>query len=298
VSIDGFALFETPIGPCGIAWGPRGIVGVQLPEGSAARTRARLERRFVESQEATPPPRFRAVQREIVALLCGEARDLSHIGLDMQGLPAFRRRVYEAARAIPPGATCSYGELARRIDSPAAARAVGQALGHNPFAIIVPCHRVVAANGRIGGFSADGGVTMKQRLLAIEAAAVAAARSAPSDPAGSTLDFDVISAVRALRKADPKLAPAFDAIGPCALGGEIRSGASVFATLTEAIVAQQLSAKAATTIHGRLCALFPGRGAPTPRQIARASEVRLRSAGLSRAKAIALIDLAQRTLAG
>lgn len=298
MSTTGFALVETPIGHCGIAWGALGIVGVQLPEGSAARTRARLEQRFAGSPEATPTTEVRAAQREIVALLSGEARDLSRIRLDMHGLPDFRRRVYEAARTIPPGATCTYGELAKRIGSPAAARAVGQALGHNPFAIIVPCHRVLAANGRIGGFSADGGVATKQRLLAIEAETVATPGSQPPEAAGAALDFDVKGAVRALRKADPKLAPTFDSIGACELAGEIRSGAGVFATLTEAIVAQQLSAKAASTIHRRLCALFPGQGAPTPRQLARASEAKLRGAGLSRAKACSLIDLAQRTLVG
>src|SRR5262249_61450420 len=92
------------------------------------------------------------------------------VRLDRTGVPAFRRRVYEAARTIPPGQTLSYGEVAACAGSPGAARAVGQALGKNPFAIVVPCHRVLAAGGRVGGFSAQGGIATKLRLLALQSA--------------------------------------------------------------------------------------------------------------------------------
>ena len=108
----------------------------------------------------------------IMALLRGEASDLSAVPLDMEGLPTFDRRVYEVARAIPPGGTLSYGEIAARLGEPGAAREVGRALGQNPFAIVVPCHRVVAAGGKLGGFSANGGVATKLRLLALEGAPV------------------------------------------------------------------------------------------------------------------------------
>jgi methylated-DNA-[protein]-cysteine S-methyltransferase len=96
--------------------------------------------------------------------------DLSNIQLDMEGVPPFHRRVYEVARAIAPGNTRTYGEIATRLGDPGAARAVGQALGHNPFAPVVPCHRVLAAGGRSGGFSANGGVATKLRMLQIERA--------------------------------------------------------------------------------------------------------------------------------
>ena len=85
-------------------------------------------------------------------------------------MPALARRVYEVARTIPPGATLTYGEIAARLELPGAARDVGQALGRNPFPLVVPCHRVVAAGGRLGGFSARGGAATKRRLLAIEGA--------------------------------------------------------------------------------------------------------------------------------
>jgi methylated-DNA-[protein]-cysteine S-methyltransferase len=166
----GFTLFETVLGRCGIAWSERGIVGVQLPEACEAETRARLLRRVPDAREAPPPPEVERAINCIVALLQGEASDLSAIVLDMDGVPPFHRRVYDATRTIPPGATLSYGHLAERLGARGAARAVGQALARNPFAIIVPCHRVLAASGKLGGFSANGGVTAKLRLLSIERA--------------------------------------------------------------------------------------------------------------------------------
>jgi O-6-methylguanine DNA methyltransferase len=169
---EGFALFETAIGRCGIAWGGRGVRGVQLPEASEPETWARMRTRFPDAREAVPPAEVQAVVDGIVALLRGEASDLSVVALDMDGVPPFHRRVYEVARTIPPGATLSYGEIAARLGESESARAVGQALGRNPFAIVVPCHRVVAAGGKMGGFSANGGVTTKLRLLAIEGAQV------------------------------------------------------------------------------------------------------------------------------
>ena len=165
-----FALFETPIGACGIAWSPHGVAGVQLPEESSRATRRRLVARFPGAAEGAPPEDVARWISAIVALLRGEPRDLRSIELDMERVPPFHRRVYEAARDVPPGSTVSYGEIAARLGEPGAARAVGQALGRNPFAIVVPCHRVLAAGGRPGGFSAAGGVATKRRLLAIEGA--------------------------------------------------------------------------------------------------------------------------------
>jgi methylated-DNA-[protein]-cysteine S-methyltransferase len=171
---QGFTLFDTDIGPCGIAWGERGVIAVQLPEASAARTRARLRRRYPDAREAPPPTDVLRAIEGIVALLRGEARDLSGVALDMQRVAEFDRRVYEIARTIPAGATLSYGEIAIRLGGRELARDVGQALGRNPFPIVVPCHRVLATGGKAGGFSANGGVTTKLRLLTIERARTSA----------------------------------------------------------------------------------------------------------------------------
>lgn len=155
-----------------MAWGPRGLVGVQLPEKSRAATRARMGRRWPEVPEADPSPEVRRAIEQICALLRGAPADLSTMRLDFEGVPPFHRRVYEVARGIPPGETLSYGAVAARLGEPGSARAVGQALARNPFAVVVPCHRVITAGGLAGGFSASGGITAKLRLLEIERACV------------------------------------------------------------------------------------------------------------------------------
>ena len=166
----GFTLFDTAIGRCGIAWGPGGITAVQLPERDDARTSRRLARRSATTAPGPPPPQVQAVIDDIVALLTGQPVDLADAPLDMDGLGDLDRQVYDVARTIPPGRTMSYGDIATRLGDPTLARAVGQALGRNPFAIVVPCHRVVGADGRLTGFSANGGVATKERMLVIEGA--------------------------------------------------------------------------------------------------------------------------------
>jgi methylated-DNA-[protein]-cysteine S-methyltransferase len=168
----GFVLFGTAIGCCGIAWGANGVVGVQLPERHDRAMRDRLRRRFPDASEAEPPPDIQLAVDSIAALLRGEARDLSFVTLDMAGIPPFRQSIYAALRGIPAGTTLSYGEIAIRLGDGSTARDVGEAMGKNPFPIIVPCHRVVAAGGKAGGFSAPGGVTTKLRLLNLERARV------------------------------------------------------------------------------------------------------------------------------
>jgi len=164
------AMFETAIGPCGIAWSDAGVTGFQLPERDAAATRRRLSVRFPEAADGVAPSEMQRGIDAIVALMRGECVDLAFIRLDMEGVPEFHRRVYDVARTIPAGATLTYGEVAQRLGDPGAARAVGRALGRNPFAVIVPCHRVTAARGKTGGFSAPGGRVTKLTLLAIEGA--------------------------------------------------------------------------------------------------------------------------------
>ncbi|MDB5751282.1 MAG: methylated-DNA--protein-cysteine methyltransferase [Ramlibacter sp.] len=166
----GHCLFETAVGECGLAWNEAALVAVQLPEATPAGTRARLCRPFGTVPEAAPPPFVQAAIMRIRRLLQGERDDLRDLPLALGTVPAFHQRVYEAARAIPPGEVVTYGELARRIGDRGGSRAVGQALGHNPFAPVVPCHRILAAGGRAGGFSAEGGAATKLRLLEIEQA--------------------------------------------------------------------------------------------------------------------------------
>jgi methylated-DNA-[protein]-cysteine S-methyltransferase len=167
-----FTLFDTPIGACGIEWGPRGINGVQLPMGNDEKTRARIRQRRGDISEAPPTKEVQEAIARIVKLLAGERDDLRDIALDLDGVPEFNRGVYDIARSIPPGQTLTYGDIAKRLGGVELSRDVGQALGRNPCPIVVPCHRVLAAGQKPGGFSANGGVSTKLKILAIEGAAV------------------------------------------------------------------------------------------------------------------------------
>ena len=295
MTAHGFTLFDTSIGRCGIAWGERGIVGVQLPETREPETRARLLRHHPDAIETLPPPAIQRALDSIVALLAGEAADLSVAVLDMHRVSPFHRRVYEVARTIAPGATLSYGEIAKQMGAGGAARAVGQALGRNPFAIVVPCHRVLAASGKVGGFSANGGIVTKLRMLSIEAAR-ASGQGALFEGDGA-FGFDPAVAVGHLRASGEAMARLIDAVGPFRM--RLKRTPSIFVALAEAIVYQQLTGKAAATIYARVCALFPrAHEGPTPEKILRVSEEKLRSAGLSRSKLLSLKDLARKSVDG
>jgi len=165
-----YSFFATDIGACGIAWSDQGITSVSLPEAQETRLRARFKTRFPEAEEVRPSPAVARVIERIQALLRGERDNLRDIVLDDGEVPSFNKRVYDIARRILPGATRTYGDIAKELGDPLLAREVGQALGRNPFPIIVPCHRVLAAGGKTGGFSATGGVETKLRMLAIERA--------------------------------------------------------------------------------------------------------------------------------
>lgn len=173
-----FTLFDTGIGRCGIAWHDDKVVGLQLPESRDAATEARMLRRLGSAEPRTPDGPIADAIGRIAALLRGQPSDLDPIVLDMDAVPEFDRRVYAIARAVPPGATTTYGAIAAELGEPRDARAVGQALGQNPFPIVVPCHRVLGADGKLGGFSANGGRETKLRMLAIEGAVVGRAEAA------------------------------------------------------------------------------------------------------------------------
>ena len=167
-----FAIFDTAIGPCGIVWGERGISGVQLPMGSEDKTRKRIHQRNGDIPEAEPTAEVRRAIDAIKELLMGKPNDLSGVVLDLDGVPEFNRGVYDIARTIPPGKTMTYGDIAKKLGGVELSRDVGQALGRNPCPIVVPCHRVLAAGDKPGGFSANGGVVTKLKMLQIEGAVV------------------------------------------------------------------------------------------------------------------------------
>jgi methylated-DNA-[protein]-cysteine S-methyltransferase len=163
-------LFETAIGRCGIAWNGRGICAVQLPEKDDATTEARLVKKAGSTGPADPPPAEQALIADIQNYLSGRKVDFSAVPVDLTGVDELRLRIYEALRGIEFGRTVTYGELARSIGATdwEGARDVGAAMGSNRIPIVIPCHRVLAAGGKLGGFSAYGGTRTKQKLLALE----------------------------------------------------------------------------------------------------------------------------------
>lgn len=167
---DRFVLFDTPVGRCAVGWSAVGIWAFQLPEADDDATRGRMTKRRPGAAETRSTREIRSAVEAIRALLSGAPRDLRELVLDMTGTPAFHQRVYAHARTILPGQVSTYGEVAEALGEPGASRAVGQALGRNPWAVIVPCHRILASGHKAGGFSAAGGTVTKLRLLEIEGA--------------------------------------------------------------------------------------------------------------------------------
>jgi methylated-DNA-[protein]-cysteine S-methyltransferase len=177
-----YAMFDTGIGRCGIAWGYAGIAGVQLPEAREIETRKRLFRLYPDAREMRPPLDVESAIEGIVALLRGEPADLSDVTLDMSEILAFNQRVYAFTRTIPRGETLTYGEIAAKLRLSGAVHSVAQALARNPFVIIVPCHRVLETGGYADKISPNGGVISKRRLLSMEGT---------GNPSSKTL-FDVL----------------------------------------------------------------------------------------------------------
>ena len=175
MSATGFAIAPTSTGVFAVAWTEHGVVRTWFHERTAEAAQRQIRRELPTAIEAAPPESIARAMADVVALLDGERRSIEAVELDLGAIPEFDRRVYEVARTVPPGETITYGEIARAMgEEPMRARDVGTALSRNPFAPIVPCHRVVAANGQLGGYSAPGGTSAKRRLLEREGAAIVA----------------------------------------------------------------------------------------------------------------------------
>ena len=287
MSNKGLTFFDTAIGWCGLAWDGNNILGFQLPEATKELTEKKMRGQYPNLVGDAVPSRLIAnLCRDVLSHVEGRAQDFSAISIDISTLTPFSKRVYEFTRAIPAGKTISYGELAKRIGSPNSARAVGRALGANPIPLLIPCHRVIAANGALTGFSATGGVELKAHLLEIERMSL--------EHSGGFV-YCPRRAAGYLKTRDEYLGHFIDQIGMPSL--TIRKTSTIFAALTRTIVGQQLSTKAAATIFERFCRILPrGLSGLTPQNYLSINETELRSVGLSRNKVAAIGDLAEKTL--
>ena len=180
-----FTVFETEAGFCAIGWTDSGIARFQLPDGSAAAAERNMLRKFPSAQPSAPSPEVATVIAAAQRYFAGEVVDFSEIALDLDDQDEFFRRIYAALRAVGYGKTTTYGTLAKELGAgPEAARDVGQAMAQNPVPLIIPCHRVLAAGGKVGGFSAPGGADSKVKMLALEGVDLS-----PPPPAQQSLGF-------------------------------------------------------------------------------------------------------------
>jgi DNA-3-methyladenine glycosylase II len=289
-----YCLFKTPLGACGIAWkAPKTsrclpvVTFIQLPEATRSLTEARIAGRSGARKARLVPAEIAGIINRIQKHLHGDIQDFQDIVLDLDGAAPFAEQVYEGARKIPAGRTMTYGALATEMNVPTASRAVGQALGKNPIPLIIPCHRVIAAGNKPGGFSAHGGLSTKAKMLELE-----------GTPIGSSA---VIKSIRDLKKAAALLGkkdPRLGRVLSNPIEFRLKPKHSPYEVLVEAVVHQQLSPKAAETILGRIMALYSGSKIPAPADLLGTTDDRLRSAGLSRSKTRAVKDIAAKTLDG
>ncbi|MDD5051253.1 MAG: methylated-DNA--[protein]-cysteine S-methyltransferase [Sulfuricurvum sp.] len=289
-----FSLFDTAIGKCGIIWkdpdhakGDQHVIGFQLPEATEQLTEARIVERWKANRARIIPMWIDDIIKRVKLHFKGKNQDFCDIKLDLDGIGSFAKQIYDTARAIPSGQTMSYGQLAEAAGHSGAARAVGLAMSKNPIPLIIPCHRVLAASSKPGGFSAHGGLATKIKMLDIEGATF-------GSPATIKSMRDLKRAATELGKKDPLLA----SILSHPIDFRLMPEDSIYETLVRAVVHQQLSPRAAETILGRVMTLSPDPKLPEPAMLLKIPDDQLRSAGLSRSKIKALKDIATHALNG
>ncbi|OGK13232.1 MAG: hypothetical protein A2W80_07380 [Candidatus Riflebacteria bacterium GWC2_50_8] len=295
-SVKFYNTFSTALGPAAIAWCNGLVNGLLLPEASQASLRKRIAQCYSDCQIAAPPPPIARLIEQIQGYFAGKPADFKNARLDISSCTPFCQEVYEHLRKVPAGSLISYKALAEACGRPAAARAIGLAAGKNPIPLLIPCHRIVNADGRLGGFSAGGGTSLKAQMLRLEEIEVEENPALRIKAPLLISDCDIDQVLKQLSRSDAdmsrliKTAPRFNL--------EFNANTSIFQALLESIVYQQLTGKAAATIFRRVLDLFSGKHDVNPLDIIRAGETELRSAGLSQNKVLAIKDLAQFAISG
>lgn len=267
---------RTSLGDFHLAWSSTGLRRLTLRKAGKRSLRSHPD--WNDATWSEPGPAWvQALQTHLNEYAMGKPVQFDFVPLDETGIPPFHRAVYQQVRQLPWGQTAQYGQLAATLGRPGGARAVGQAMARNPFLVVIPCHRVLAANQKLGGFSAEGGVSTKRCMLDLEQALSVPAVSAPST-------WNVAETY--LSKKDLKMGAVIQQLGPCVLTPS--PATSPHAYLCRSILFQQLSGKAAQRILQRLESTIGGGHMPTPEQILRTSVEALRACGISGAKAAAL----------
>ena len=294
---ESFHIFGTAWGVAAIAFKNGAATAFFLPEKSAAQLKQRvLQARPGITEEPAPPLGIAGAVEQIQKYFAGESYSFKKIKIDLSETSEFARQIYLQLQKIETGYTTSYKGLATACSRPTASRAIGRIVGANPLPLLIPCHRVVASDGSLGGFSAAGGTETKVRMLRHEDIPVSGGLPYRLKTPERLEEIDTGAAIEHLCRADKDLgqfikqAPKFNL--------KCDNLASPFQALLEAIVYQQLTGKAAATIFKRLLSLFSANGSVSPLDIIRASDEELRSAGLSGAKIAAARDLAEFAASG
>lgn len=285
----GWQIFPTAMGECGIAWCEQGVTRFLLPDTAFADMQTVLQECTGTSQSTSKPPMWiRELVKQIRLHCKGERQDFSAVPVHIAHATDFMLAVYASAQQIPAGSVLGYAELAKAMGRPGAARAVGSALGKNPVPLIVPCHRVVAAAGKPGGFTSPGGLATKKMLLACEGVAL-------EKPAVLANRQQWQHAVRNLRR-DKRFARLYKQVGDIEFRPQ--KNEDPLAAFIDAIVSQQLSTKVAATILKRVHAITTVNGRPNAKKILALPDAGLREAGLSGMKVSYLKDLARHSVDG
>lgn len=281
--------FSTSLGVCGVSWTLPGTNSFFLPEATRAAIETSLTDITGYTKTSSPPAWVKELIRKVKAHTKGHAQDFSEVPLSFSGVSEFMLSVFQAAREIPSGTVMTYGELAGLIGKPNAGIAVGSALGNNPIPLLVPCHRVIASSGKLGGFSAPGGLATKVALLECEGVYLA-------KPPVLATQAQWRKAVSSLQKRDETFSRLVSNLEPLEFRPLLNN--EPLTALISAIVSQQLSSKVAATILNRVNALISENGCPCPRKLLNTPDDDLRKAGLSFMKVSFLKDLAEKYLEG
>lgn len=291
-----YCSFLTALGSAAVAWRDSKIIGLLLPETSEANLRKTIARQFASCHNTPPTASISLLIEQIREYFAGRPASFKAARLDLSDCTPFCQLVYEQLRRVPAGSLVSYKALAEACGRPRAARAIGLAAGRNPVPLLVPCHRIVNSDGRLGGFSAGGGTSLKAQMLRLEDIDVEEKPVFRIAPPLLISNCDLNQVLKHLSKVDSdlgqliKTAPRFNI--------EFSPTTSIFQALLESIIYQQLTGKAAATIYRRVLNLFSGKHEVTALDIIRAGEEELRSAGLSRNKVLAIKDLAEFAISG
>ncbi len=291
-----YCTFATEIGQAAIVWRQGKVVGLLLPETSLDCLHKKITLSFAAILSPEPPANIKRAISQVQQYFVGQPTNFKSISLDLSDCTDFCQLVYEQLRQVAAGTTISYKGLADACGRPTGARAIGLAASKNPILLLIPCHRIVNTDGRLGGFSASGGVKLKAQLLRLEGIEINEQPVLRIRPPLLISDFALSHALKHLSQADRDLGALIKAAPRFNL--EFSTDISIFQSLLEAIVHQQLTGKASATIYNRVLALFSSKKTVTALDIIRADEDELRSAGLSRNKVLAIKDLAEFVVSG